>query len=101
MDSADLSHMAYEIIEMSDGVNDTLGSELALRAEDCQNEDEYLSLILNYINETLKAPEEHLDDIMISTQVNLIEFTQLLQDIKSKIVKTQKVPYLERGISEI
>jgi len=97
MDTDQLTPKAYEIISIAYSEHTWLHSEIGADAIQYENEEDFLSGTLEYVEELLEDPSDYLDDCNLLEVVNITEFTKKLVKLKDHIIETKKTPIEGRG----
>ena len=97
MDTDDLTEMAYEIIIRADYILDVLKTEIGASCAKYENEDSFLKGTLDFINRKIKAPESYLDFWNYLDEVDIVQFKNELNELKTFIIKVIDTPLQDRG----
>jgi hypothetical protein len=100
MDTDELTPMAYDCIRLADEATDVLKSELGAACSEYRTEDEYLSGILEDVQEIEKDPRAYLDGWNLLDQTDLRAFKRKITILREYIEKTIATALAERGKPE-
>jgi len=101
MDTDYLTEEAYDIlIRDSSKVSEYLRCDIAIIAQEFNDEDSYLNEILEILKETEKHSFEYLEDWNLSEEVDINKFTKGIQRLIARIINLQEIPYKKRTKSK-
>ena len=92
MDTDYLSNQAYGIIQFAANFDDTLKSILGASCSQCKDEDEFLKIVMELIEEIEEEPSEYLDEWGLEEHLTVAQYKNHLKNLKIEVKKVMEIP---------
>ena len=99
MDTNNLTEKAYEILTVAEGIDHTVTVNLGAICSRLSNENEFLQVALEYVQDIIGKPVEFLENWGLKEDVEYGDFTQGIINLKNQIESIIKISLEDRGLT--
>ena len=96
MDTDELTAMAYQMIQIAEGISEYLSCDIGVRSREYDSEDDYLAEISAFLQRIVHNPERYLQSWNLD-EINPEHFKLAVLRLADHVSKTLAIPIKERG----